>query len=83
MMDIFARAHVGSRAPLWAHDEPAGAIFAGTPSQVATYLAARMSSQPDTVALLTAELTHLASRGLPSDSLSFALSKTRTVTIRP
>jgi hypothetical protein len=42
-----------------------------------------MPSQPDTVALLTAELMHLAGRGLPSDSLSFALSKSRTVTIRP
>ena len=29
MMDIFAHAHVGSGAPRWAHDEPAGAIFAG------------------------------------------------------
>jgi hypothetical protein len=82
-MDIFGRAHVGSRASLWAHDEPAGGMFAGTPSQVATYIAARMPSQPDTVALLTAELTHLAGCGLPSDSLSFALSKSRTVTIRP
>ena len=82
-MHIFARATNNARAPVSAHDEPADAIFAGTPSQVAFYLAAHMPKQPDTIALLTAELAHLAHRGLPSDSLSFALSQHRHVTIRP
>jgi hypothetical protein len=82
MMDVFARRDIGSRPPQWARDEPAPAIFAGTPSQVATYLAARMPKHPDTVALLTAELTHLAGEGLAGDSLCFALSTSRKVTIR-
>ncbi len=82
-MHIFARATNNARAPTSADDEPAGAIFAGTPSQVAIYLAAHMPKQPDTIALLTAELAHLASRGRPGDSLSFALSQHRHVTIRP
>ena len=59
-MHIFARATNNARAPISADDEPAGAIFAGTPSQVAIYLAAHMPKQPDTIALLTAELAHLA-----------------------
>jgi hypothetical protein len=82
MMDIFARASIGSRPPLWGRDELGAAIFAGTPSQVATYLAARMRKHPDTVALLTAELTHLAGEGLAGDSLCFALGDSRKVTIR-
>jgi hypothetical protein len=82
MMHIFARTDIGSRPPRWAHDEPAAAIFAGTPSQVATYLAARMPKHPDTLGLLIAELTHLAGEGLAGDSLCFALSNNRKVTIR-
>jgi hypothetical protein len=83
MMDVFARADAGSRPPLRAHDEPVAAIFAGTPSQVANYLAARMPAQPDTAALLTAELTHLAREGLATDSLCLMLNDSRKVTIRP
>jgi hypothetical protein len=60
MMEVFARADIGSRPPRWTHDEPAAAIFTGTPSHVANYLAAHMPKQPNRVALLTAELTHLA-----------------------
>jgi hypothetical protein len=82
MMDIFARTDIGSRPPLRARDEPAPAIFAGTPTQVANYLAARMPTHPDTVALLTAELTHLAGEGLASDSLCIPLGNSRKVTIR-
>jgi hypothetical protein len=82
MMDIFARTDIGSRPPLWGCDEPAPAIFAGTPSQVANYLATRMPTHPDTVALVTAELTHLAGKGLASDSLCIPLSNSCKVTIR-
>jgi tRNA (Thr-GGU) A37 N-methylase len=82
-MEVFARADVGSRAPLWASDETAAAIFAGTPTQVAGYLATRMPTRPDAVALLTAELTHLASAGLVTDSLCLVLDDGRKVTIRP
>jgi hypothetical protein len=83
MMEVFARADVGARPPRWADDEPAAAIFTGTPSHVAKYLAARMPKQPDRVALLTAELRHLASEGLATDSLCVVLSNGRKVTIRP
>jgi hypothetical protein len=34
-MNVFARPDVGSRPPRRARDEPAAAIFTGTPAQVA------------------------------------------------
>ena len=82
-MDIFSRAHVGSRAPRLARDEPLAAIFAGTPAQVAGYLAGRMVARPETLAPLTAELTHLAKVGGPGDSLSLLLGDLQMVTVRP
>jgi hypothetical protein len=82
-MDVFARAHVGSGAPRLAGDEPLPAIFAGTPSQVAGYLGARMVAQPETLAPLTAELTHLASFGRATDALSLVLADACQVTVRP
>jgi hypothetical protein len=83
VMDIFARANVGSRAPRLAEDEPLGPLFAGTPPQVAGYLAGQMSTPPETLAPLTAELTHLANAGRPGDSLSLVLRDFRKVTVRP
>jgi hypothetical protein len=82
-MDVFPRAHIGSRAPRLARDEPLAAIFAGTPPQVAGYLAERMVTQPETLAPLTAELTHLANVGGAGDSLSLVLDDLRKVTVRP
>jgi hypothetical protein len=82
-MEIFSRAHVGSCAPRLAGDEPMAAVFAGTPLQVAGYLAERMVRQPETLAPLTAELTHLASAGRTGDSLSVVLGDFRKVTVRP
>jgi hypothetical protein len=82
-MDVFARAHMGSRAPRLARDEPLAAIFAGTPPQVAGYLAERMVAQPETLAPLTDELTHLAKVGGPADSLSLVLGDLNMVTVRP
>jgi hypothetical protein len=82
-MDVFARAHVGSRAPRLAKDEPLAPLFAGTPPQVAGYLADRMITPPETLAPLTAELTHLANVGRPGDSLSLVLADLRKVTVRP
>jgi len=82
-MDVFRRTHVGSRAPKLASDEPLAAIFAGTPPQVAGYLAARMTTQPRTLVPLTAELTHLATVGSARDSLSLVLGDHRKVTVRP
>jgi hypothetical protein len=82
-MDVFARAHVGAHAPRLARDEPLAAIFAGTPPQVAGYLAGRLGAQPQTLAALAAELTHLASVGGPGDSLSLMLGDLHKVTVRP
>jgi hypothetical protein len=82
-MDVFSREHVGSRAPRLAGDEPLAAIFAGTPPQVAGYLAGQMVARPETLAPLTAELTHLASFGRAGDSLSLVLGDFRKVTVRP
>jgi tRNA (Thr-GGU) A37 N-methylase len=82
-MEVFARADAGSRPPRLAMDEGRAAIFAGTPGEVAGYLASRMPERPDTVALLTAELTHLAAEGLVTDSLCFVLEDAQKVTVRP
>ena len=82
-MDVFARTHVGSRAPRLASDEPLAAVFAGTPPQVAGYLAQRMTTQPETLGPLTDELTHLANFGRRGDSLSLMLGADRKVTVRP
>jgi hypothetical protein len=82
-MDVFSRTHVGSRAPRLAGDEPLAAIFAGTPDQVAGYLAERMLTQPETLNALAAELTHLSNVGRASDSLTLMLRDARRVTVRP
>ena len=79
---LFSRT-VGSRAPRLAGDEPVAAVFAGTPPQVAGYLAERMVRRPETLAPLTAELAHLASAGRAGDSLSVVLGDFRQVTVRP
>jgi hypothetical protein len=82
-MDVFARAHVGSRPPRLASDEPLAAIFAGTPPEVAGYLAERMTTQPETLGPLTEELTHLSNVGRAGDSMSLVLGDTLQVTVRP
>jgi hypothetical protein len=82
-MDVFSRAHVGSTAPRLAGDEPLAAIFAGTPDQVAGYLAERMLTQPETFDALAAELKHLSNVGRASDSLTLTLRDARRVTVRP
>ena len=82
-MDVFPRTHVGSRAPRLASDEPLAAIFAGTPPQVSGYLGQRMTTQPETLGPLTAELTHLSHFGRVGDSLSLVLGNDRKVTVRP
>jgi hypothetical protein len=82
-MNVFLRTDVGSRPPRLARDERVAAIFAGTPLQVAGYVAARMAKQPETLAPLTAELTHLANEGRAGDSLCMVLADGCNVTIRP
>src|SRR3954462_14158835 len=82
-MNVFARPDIGSRPPVRPHDEPDAAIFAGTPVEVADFLAARMPEQPTAAALLAVELTHMAREGLPSDTLCMVLDQRHKVTIRP
>ena len=82
-MDVFSRENVGSRAPRLASDEPLGAVFTGTPLQVAGYLAEQMVRKPETLAPLTAELMHLASFGRATDSMSLMIGDVRKVTVRP
>jgi hypothetical protein len=82
-MDVFARADAASKPPRMARDERSPPLFSGAPAQVAGYLARRMRPHPDTHALLTAELSHLAGAGLASDSLCFVLSDDTRVTVWP
>jgi len=82
-MKVFARADICSPPPARAADEPAPAIFTGTPVEVADFLAAQMPEQPGASALLAVELTHMAREGLPSDSLCMVLGQRHKVTIRP
>jgi hypothetical protein len=82
-MDVYARADAGSRPPQLPSDETAAPLFTGAPPQVAGYLASRMRSHPDTVALLTAELSHLAGAGMTTDSLCFVLADDTRVTVWP
>jgi hypothetical protein len=81
-MNVFRRSDPGDRPPRLATDEPAAAIFAGTPPQVAGYLAGRMVKRPATLDPLTAELTHLARVGRAGDSLCLLLGGDK-VTVRP
>jgi hypothetical protein len=82
-MDVYARADARSRPPLFLSDERAAPLFTGAPPQVAGYLASRMRPHPDTVALLTAELLHLAGAGMMTDSLCFVLADETRVTVWP
>jgi len=82
-MDIYARADSGSRPPMLLSGETAAPLFTGGPSQVAGYLASRMRPHPDTIALLTAELSHLAGVGMTTDSLCFVLADETRVTVWP
>jgi hypothetical protein len=82
-MDVYERADAGSRPPLLSGYETSAPLFTGPPRQVAGYLASRMRPHPDTVALLTAELSHLAGAGMPTDSLCFVLADDTRVTVWP
>lgn len=82
-MDVYERADTGSRPPLLLSDETTAPLFTGPPPQVAGYLASRMRPHPDTVALLTAELSHLAGAGMTTDSLCFVLADDTRVTVWP
>ena len=82
-MDVFIRPDLYSQAPPTARQEPDGPVFTGSPAQVAAFLGPRMEKRTHTLALVTAELTHLARAGWPTDSLTFVLSDDTSVTVRP
>ena len=82
-MEVFLRPDLYSQAPPSAREEPGAPVFSGTPLQVAEYLGRRMEQRTHTLALVTAELTHLARAGWPTDSLTFVLADESSVTVRP
>jgi hypothetical protein len=82
-MDVYTRADAGSKPPLRASDERAAPVFTGAPPQVAGFLAVRMRPHPDTLGLLTAELSHLAVAASVTDSLCFVLDDATKVTVWP
>jgi hypothetical protein len=82
-MDVFLRADLYSQAPPTARQEPDGPVFTGTPVQVAEFLGPRMEQRTHTLALVRAELLHLARAGWPTDSLTFVLRDETSVTVRP
>jgi hypothetical protein len=82
-MHVFARPDLYSQAPPSARQERDAPVFTGTPDQVAAYLGARMEQRTHTLALVTAELTHLERAGWETDSLTFVLTDETSVTVRP
>lgn len=82
-MDVFLRPDLYSQAPPTARQERDAPLFTGSPTQVAAYLGPRMEQRTHTLALVTAELTHLARDGWPTDSLTFVLADDTSVTVRP
>jgi hypothetical protein len=82
-MDVFTRPDLYSQAPPTARQEPDGPVFSGSPNQVAAFLGPRMEKRTHTIALVTAELTHLERAGWATDSLTFVLADDTSVTVRP
>jgi hypothetical protein len=82
-MDVFTRPDLYSQAPPTARQEPHGPVFTGDASQVADFLGPRMEQRTHTIALVTAELAHLARAGWATDSLTFVLRDDTSVTVRP
>jgi hypothetical protein len=82
-MDVFARPDMYSHAPATAREEPDAPVFSGSPAEVADFLGPRMERRTHTLALVRAELGHLARAGWPTDSLTFVLADETTVTVRP
>jgi hypothetical protein len=82
-MDVFTRPDLYSQAPPTARQEPTGPVFTGSSAQVAAFLGERMEQRTHTLALVTAELSHLERAGWASDSLTFVLTDETSVTVRP
>jgi hypothetical protein len=83
LMDVFLRPDLHSRAPATAREEPCEPVFTGSPVEVATFLGPRMEQRTHTLALVAAELKHLARQGWATDHLTFVLQDDTSVTVRP
>ena len=82
-MDVYRRPDTHSKAPATAREEPAAPVFSGSPVEVAAFLGPRMEQRTHTLALVAAELKHLASAGWATDHLTFVLVDDTSVTVRP
>jgi hypothetical protein len=82
-MDVFARPDLHSQAPPTAGQERDAPIFSGSPEEVAQFLGPRMAQRTHTLALVSAELKHLARSAWSTDSLTFVLADESSVTVRP
>lgn len=82
-MKVFARPDQHCQAPPSAREEPHGPVFSGDAAEVAAFLGPRMEKRTHTLALVAAELAHLARAGWPTDSLTFVLTDETSVTVRP
>jgi hypothetical protein len=82
-MNVFARPDLHSQAPPTMGQEREDPIFTGTPEEVAGFLGPRMAQRTHTLALVSAELKHLARSAWPTDSLTFVLTDETSVTVRP
>jgi hypothetical protein len=82
-MEVFVRPDMHSLAPPTAGDEPDPPIFRGSPGEVAEFLGPRMAQRTHTLALVTAELRHLARSAWATDSLTFVLADDTSVTVWP
>jgi hypothetical protein len=82
-MDIYVRPDIHSQAPPTADQERNEPIFSGSPSEVAQFLGNRMEQRTHTLALVSAELKNLARTAWATDSLTFVLSDSTSVTVWP
>ena len=82
-MDVFVRPDIHSQAPPTADQERNAPIFSGSPTEVAQFLGGRMEQRTHTLALVSAELKHLARTAWPTDSLTFVLKDSTSVTVWP
>ena len=82
-MEVFVRPDIHSQAPPTADQERNAPIFSGTPAEVAQFLGGRMEQRTHTLALVSAELNNLAGTAWATDSLTFVLKDSTSVTVWP
>ena len=80
---MFLRPDLHSRLPRPRGRSRPSPCSAGRPTEVAAYLGPRMEQRTHTLALVAAELKHLARAGWATDHLTFVLQDDTSVTVRP